>query len=229
MIELLNVSKIYKNETVALDNISLNIGEGVFGLLGRNGAGKTTLLRILTTIIKPTKGEVNILGNVGYMPQEFGFYKEFTVKEIMEYICILRNIDYKRNKVSIEILLENLNLKAQENKKYKNLSGGMKRRLGLAQAMIEEPEILIVDEPTAGVDPQERIRIRNLLLDYGKTHTVIFSTHIIEDIEHICTNLAILDYGKLLFCGSLDSAIVSGVSLEEFYVNITKEELKCKL
>ena len=163
------------------------------------------------------------------MPQEFGFYKEFTVKEIMEYICILRNIDYKRNKVSIEILLENLNLKAQENKKYKNLSGGMKRRLGLAQAMIEEPEILIVDEPTAGVDPQERIRIRNLLLDYGKTHTVIFSTHIIEDIEHICTNLAILDYGKLLFCGSLDSAIVSGVSLEEFYVNITKEELKCKL
>lgn len=229
MIELLNVSKIYKNETVALDNISLNIGNGVFGLLGRNGAGKTTLLRILTTIIKPTKGEVNILGNVGYMPQEFGFYKEFTVKEIMEYICILRNIDYKRNKVSIEILLENLNLKAQENKKYKNLSGGMKRRLGLAQAMIEEPEILIVDEPTAGVDPQERIRIRNLLLDYGKTHTVIFSTHIIEDIEHICTNLAILDYGKLLFCGSLDSAIVSGVSLEEFYVNITKEELKCKL
>lgn len=229
MIELLNVSKIYKNETVALDNISLNIGKGVFGLLGRNGAGKTTLLRILTTIIKPTKGEVNILGNVGYMPQEFGFYKEFTVKEIMEYICILRNIDYKRNKVSIEILLENLNLKAQENKKYKNLSGGMKRRLGLAQAMIEEPEILIVDEPTAGVDPQERIRIRNLLLDYGKTHTVIFSTHIIEDIEHICTNLAILDYGKLLFCGSLDSAIVSGVSLEEFYVNITKEELKCKL
>lgn len=229
MIELLNVSKIYKNETVALDNISLNIGEGVFGLLGRNGAGKTTLLRILTTIIKPTKGEVNILGNVGYMPQEFGFYKEFTVKEIMEYICILRNIDYKRNKVSIEILLKNLNLKAQENKKYKNLSGGMKRRLGLAQAMIEEPEILIVDEPTAGVDPQERIRIRNLLLDYGKTHTVIFSTHIIEDIEHICTNLAILDYGKLLFCGSLDSAIVSGVSLEEFYVNITKEELSCKL
>lgn len=229
MIELLNVSKIYKNETVALDNISLNIGNGVFGLLGRNGAGKTTLLRILTTIIKPTKGEVNILGNVGYMPQEFGFYKEFTVKEIMEYICILRNIDYKRNKVSIEILLKNLNLKAQENKKYKNLSGGMKRRLGLAQAMIEEPEILIVDEPTAGVDPQERIRIRNLLLDYGKTHTVIFSTHIIEDIEHICTNLAILDYGKLLFCGSLDSAIVSGVSLEEFYVNITKEELKCKL
>ena len=229
MIELLNVSKIYKNETVALDNISLNIGNGVFGLLGRNGAGKTTLLRILTTIIKPTKGEVNILGNVGYMPQEFGFYKEFTVKEIMEYICILRNIDYKRNKVSIEILLENLNLKAQENKKYKNLSGGMKRRLGLAQAMIEEPEILIVDEPTAGVDPQERIRIRNLLLDYGKTHTVIFSTHIIEDIEHICTNLAILDYGKLLFCGSLDSAIVSGVSLEEFYVNITKEELSCKL
>lgn len=229
MIELLNVSKIYKNETVALDNISLNIGEGVFGLLGRNGAGKTTLLRILTTIIKPTKGEVNILGNVGYMPQEFGFYKEFTVKEIMEYICILRNIDYKRNKVSIEILLKNLNLKAQENKKYKNLSGGMKRRLGLAQAMIEEPEILIVDEPTAGVDPQERIRIRNLLLDYGKTHTVIFSTHIIEDIEHICTNLAILDYGKLLFCGSLDNAIVSGVSLEEFYVNITKEELSCKL
>ena len=229
MIELLNVSKIYKNETVALDNISLNIGNGVFGLLGRNGAGKTTLLRILTTIIKPTKGDVNILGNLGYMPQEFGFYKEFTVKEIMEYICILRNIDYKRNKVSIEILLENLNLKAQENKKYKNLSGGMKRRLGLAQAMIEEPEILIVDEPTAGVDPQERIRIRNLLLDYGKTHTVIFSTHIIEDIEHICTNLAILDYGKLLFCGSLDSAIVSGVSLEEFYVNITKEELSCKL
>lgn len=235
MIEISNLSKIYKNETVALDNISLNIGTGVFGLLGRNGAGKTTLLRILTTILKPTEGDVNILGlelneknykkikqNVGYIPQEFGFYKEFTVKEIMEYVCILRNIDNQKSKAVIDNALKNLNLKAHKNKKYKNLSGGMKRRLGLAQAMLEEPKILIVDEPTAGVDPQERINIRNILREYGAEHTVIFSTHIIEDIEHICSKLAILDFGKLIFCGDVEKILNSGISLEDAYINMTK-------
>ena len=238
MIEMSNVSKIYKNETIALDNISLNIGKGVFGLLGRNGAGKTTLLRILTTILKPTEGDISVLGlemneknyknikpNIGYIPQEFGFYKEFTVKEIMEYICILRNIDPKKSRAVIDKALINLNLKAQKNKKYKNLSGGMKRRLGLAQAMLEEPEILIVDEPTAGVDPQERINIRNILSEYGKEHTVIFSTHIIEDIEHICSELAILDFGKLIFWGDVKTIINSGLSLETAYINMTKEVL----
>lgn len=238
MIEISNVSKIYKNETIALDNISLNIGKGVFGLLGRNGAGKTTLLRILTTILKPTEGDISVLGlemneknyknikqNIGYIPQEFGFYKEFTVKETMEYICILRNIEPKKSRAVIDEALINLNLKAQKNKKYKNLSGGMKRRLGLAQAMLEEPEILIVDEPTAGVDPQERINIRNILSEYGKEHIVIFSTHIIEDIEHICSKLAILDFGKLIFWGDVETILNSGLSLEEAYINMTKEAL----
>lgn len=238
MIEISNVSKIYKNETIALDNISLNIEKGVFGLLGRNGAGKTTLLRILTTILKPTEGDISVLGlqmneknykaiklNIGYIPQEFGFYKEFTVKEIMEYICILRAIEPKKSKAVIDEALINLNLKAQKNKKYKNLSGGMKRRLGLAQAMLEEPEILIVDEPTAGVDPQERINIRNILREYGKSHTVIFSTHIIEDIEHICSKLAILDFGKLIFWGDVETILNSGMTLEEAYINMTKEGL----
>lgn len=238
MIEISNVSKIYKNETIALDNISLNIGKGVFGLLGRNGAGKTTLLRILTTILKPTNGEIKILGldsneknykkikqHIGYIPQEFGFYKEFTVKEIMEYICILRDIEPKKSKAVIDTALINLNLKAQKNKKYKNLSGGMKRRLGLAQAMFEEPEILIVDEPTAGVDPQERINIREILSEYGKAHTVIFSTHIIEDIEHICSKLAILDFGKLIFWGDVETILNSGITLEEAYINMTREAI----
>lgn len=218
IIETNHLTKKYNNKTIALNDVSLSIGTGIYGLLGRNGSGKTTLMRILTTLIEPTEGTVSVLGmdinlknkdeikrNIGYLPQEFGFYKDFTIMEIMEYICIMRDIDKK----DIESILEKVNLYGDRKKKYKELSGGMKRRVGLAQAMLGNPRILIVDEPTVGVDPEERIKIRRLLNEYAEKNTVLFSTHIIEDIEYICERLAILDYGKLLYSGELAGLLKS--------------------
>lgn len=216
MIQVSNLTKQYNKNTIALKDVSLSIDKGIFGLLGRNGSGKTTLMRILTTLLEPTTGNVHVLGmecnhsncmeikkNIGYLPQEFGFYKEFTVLEIMHYICIMRGIGKEHQKQLITEVLDKVNMLDDKMKKYRQLSGGMKRRVGLAQAMLGNPPILIVDEPTAGVDPEERIRIRKLLSEYSQNNTVLFSTHIVEDIEYTCNNLAILDQGNLLFCGTL--------------------------
>lgn len=201
----------------AVDDITLTMSNGVYGLLGVNGAGKTTLMRMLCTLIKPTSGSILCDGKdifaldgeyrriLGYLPQEFGFYKEFTVSEIMEYICIMRDFDKK----TIGETLEKVNLYNERKKKYKELSGGMKRRVGLAQALLGNPPVLIVDEPTVGVDPEERIKIRKLLNEYAEKNTVLFSTHIIEDIEYICDKLAILDNGKLLYSGSIEDLLKS--------------------
>lgn len=201
----------------AVDDITLTMSNGVYGLLGVNGAGKTTLMRMLCTLIKPTSGSILCDGKdifaldgeyrriLGYLPQEFGFYKEFTVSEIMEYICIMRDFDKK----TIGETLEKVNLYNERKKKYKELSGGMKRRVGLAQAILGNPPVLIVDEPTVGVDPEERIKIRKLLNEYAEKNTVLFSTHIIEDIEYICDKLAILDNGKLLYSGSIEDLLKS--------------------
>ena len=218
IIETSNLTKKYSNKVTALNNVSLSIDTGIFGLLGRNGSGKTTLMRILTTLIEPTGGTASILGmditpanktqikrSIGYLPQEFGFYKEFTFSEIMEYICIMRDFDKK----TIGETLEKVNLYNERKKKYKELSGGMKRRVGLAQAILGNPPVLIVDEPTVGVDPEERIKIRKLLDEYAEKNTVLFSTHIIEDIEYICDKLAILDNGKLLYSGSIEDLLKS--------------------
>lgn len=219
-IEVHNLTKIYKNDVKSLDNINLKINNGMFGLLGQNGAGKSTLMKILIGLIKPTSGSVSILNKelnktnetfiksiIGYMPQEFGFYNNFNVNECLEYIAILKGLPkYERNK-NIKDVLDKVNLREYKKKKYKELSGGMKRRVGLAQALIGEPQILIVDEPTAGVDPQERIRIRNILSSYSKNHTVILSTHIIEDIAITCDKLAILHLGKLLYIGTVKDII----------------------
>ena len=201
----------------AVDDITLTMSNGVYGLLGVNGAGKSTLMRMLCTLIKPTSGSILCDGKdifaldgeyrriLGYLPQEFGFYKEFTVSEIMEYICIMRDFDKK----TIGETLEKVNLYNERKKKYKELSGGMKRRVGLAQAILGNPPVLIVDEPTVGVDPEERIKIRKLLNEYAEKNTVLFSTHIIEDIEYICDKLAILDNGKLLYSGSIEDLLKS--------------------
>lgn len=219
-IRVSNLVKQYSKNIVALKDVSLSIDKGMFGLLGRNGSGKTTLLRILTTLLEPTKGSIHVLGmesnrsncmeikkNIGYLPQEFGFYKEFTVSEIMEYICIMRGVDKGQQKQFITTVLEKVNMLDDRRKKYRQLSGGMKRRVGLAQAMLGNPPILIVDEPTAGVDPEERIRIRKLLSEYSQNNTVLFSTHIVEDIEYTCNKLAILDQGNLLFSGTLEELL----------------------
>ena len=220
IIECTNTTKKYLNGTIGLNQISLSIDKGLFGLLGKNGSGKTTLMRILTTLMEPTQGQVKILDmpinkankkviqqNIGYLPQEFGFYKEFTVYEILEYICILREINKGEQSQLIREALEKVNLYQERQKKYKELSGGMKRRVGLAQAILQNPAILIVDEPTVGVDPEERIKIRRLLTEYAQDNTVLFSTHIIEDIEYTCDKLAILDGGNLLFEGELSTLL----------------------
>ncbi|MBN1058862.1 ATP-binding cassette domain-containing protein [Clostridium botulinum] len=220
IIEIKDLEKKFNKNTIALHNINLNIGKGIFGLLGKNGSGKTTLMRIITTLMKPTKGQVNILGleskaknyedikkNIGYLPQEFGFYKDFTVLEIMNYISILANIEKFSMESKIKKTLKSVGMYSARKKKYKELSGGMKRRVGLAQAMLNEPKILIVDEPTAGVDPEERIKIRNLLNEYSQDNTVLFSTHIVEDIENTCNKLAILNEGKLIFNGDLSNLL----------------------
>lgn len=220
VIQTLDLTKKYNKKATALNHISLSIDTGIFGLLGKNGSGKTTLMRILTILLTPTNGKVSILGmeptkaneeeikrNIGYLPQEFGFYKEFTVYEIMQYMCLLRGTEKSTQKTMIQDALEKVNLTGHSKKKYKQLSGGMKRRVGLAQAIMHSPPILIVDEPTAGVDPEERINIRKLLSTYAEDNAVLFSTHIVEDIEYTCNQLAVLDGGDLLFTGALNELL----------------------
>ncbi len=219
-IQTFDLTKKYKPKATALNHVSMSIDTGIFGLLGKNGSGKTTLMRILTTLLTPTAGKVSILGmeatkanqeeikrNIGYLPQEFGFYKDFTVYEVMQYMCLLRGTEKIVQKTMIQDALEKVNLTSHSKKKYKQLSGGMKRRAGLAQAIMHSPPILIVDEPTAGVDPEERINIRKLLSNYSENHVVLFSTHIVEDIEYTCNQLAVLDDGNLLFTGALNELL----------------------
>jgi len=218
MIKIDNVHKKYKL-THALKGVSLEIEKGMYGLLGPNGAGKTTLMRMIMGLNPPTSGHVEVLGQpisqikalrevVSYLPQEYSFYNKMTVYEAMDYMAILCNIKDKkeRRKKSIE-LLKLVNLIGEKHKKVKSLSGGMKRRLGLAQSLIKEPKVLIVDEPTAGLDPEERLRIRNLLTNLAKDIVVIFSTHIVEDIAYSCDQLAIISEGHILYAGKKDNFI----------------------
>ena len=199
-----------------LDRINLTFDEGIHGLLGPNGAGKTTLIRILSTLLSKTSGEIyydnikvdnkeEIRKIIGYLPQEFSFYPNFTVYETLDYFASLSNI--KLNRKEILDRLERVHLQDIYKAKTKTLSGGMKRRLGIAVAMVGDPEVLIVDEPTAGLDPEERIRVRNMLSDFGKTKTVLLSTHIVEDIQLSCKSLSILNKGKLIYSGTVKEII----------------------
>lgn len=211
-IEIKNLMKRY-GKKLALNNVDLHIDHGMFGLLGANGAGKTTLLRILATILNKTSGTVRIGGipvenvnevrkYIGYLPQEFSLYPHFTLFETMEYFCALSKID-KNPKVRIYELLETVNLLDSQKLRNKALSGGMKRRLGIAIALINQPQLLLVDEPTAGLDPEERMKFRNLLTLFSEKRTVILSTHIIGDIEETCDKLAIIKKGNIIFNGSV--------------------------
>ncbi|PZD94006.1 ABC transporter ATP-binding protein [Paenibacillus sambharensis] len=219
-IQIEQISKQYNRKSYALQNITLDIGQGVCGLLGRNGAGKTTLMRILTGILEASSGSVSVDGMlmtpknrtrlqslIGYLPQEVGFYPNLTVRETMDYIAILHGVNGRSRRAGIRAALENVNLDRHAEKKVRELSGGMRRRLGIAQAIIHEPELLIVDEPTTGVDPEERISIRNLLAEYAGRRTVILSTHIIEDIAQSSRQVAVLDRGLLKYQGDLGSMI----------------------
>ncbi|HCK66476.1 MAG TPA: ABC transporter ATP-binding protein [Anaerolineae bacterium] len=220
MIEIKGLTKTYGvgNKTInALNGIDLRINSGMFGLLGPNGAGKTTFMRILAGIVNPSSGFVKINGfdlttesgkhqiksMLGYLPQELGMYTELTAIQFVDYMAILKGIDdsRKRNQRVHEVL-EMVGLAKESNRKIKGFSGGMKRRVGIAQALVNNPKLLIVDEPTAGLDPEERIRFRNLLVNLATDRVVLLSTHIVEDIGQTCRDLAILAKGQILFRGS---------------------------
>ena len=201
-IQITSLKKTYGNKT-ALDGITFSVGNGMFGLIGRNGAGKTTLMRILATLSRPSGGQVTFDGIpledtkkirsfIGYLPQEFSLYQDMSVLEIMRYLAALS-----------DRLLQQVNLWDDRTKKAGKLSGGMKRRLGIAQALLDDPQVLIVDEPTAGLDPEERLRFYTLLDEFSSSRTVVVSSHIMSDIEAVCENVAVLDAGRLLFAGTV--------------------------
>ena len=212
------LDKTYRGGVHALNNVTLTITNGMFGLLGPNGAGKTTLMRILTGILRPTNGMLQIgdyNGNseegrkeikrvLGYLPQDFGVYPDLSAREFLDYIGILKGLSDRTARYKcVEELLEIVSLTPVSNRKLKTFSGGMKRRIGIAQALLNDPQLLIVDEPTAGLDPEERIRFRNLLSDLGGNRTIILSTHIVEDIAQTCQKLAIMNSGHIIFQGSV--------------------------
>lgn len=216
-IEIKNLTKKFSQDLIAIDNLSLNIETGIFGLLGKNGAGKSTLMKCITTLLVPTEGSINICGIevvpdhyeeikqiIGYLPQELGLYPNLTVEDSLDYMGILSGLDKETRKKRIVELLEITNLAPHAKKKNKQLSGGMKRRVGLVQAMLNLPKVLIVDEPTVGLDPEERINIRNLLTQLSKDRIVILSTHVVEDIAATSKNICIMDSGRSIYNGTVE-------------------------
>jgi len=206
----------FKNEVTAVDHVNLEIGKGIYGFLGENGAGKTTMMRVLATVLKPASGEVFLNGiryreenygkirkKIGYLPQEVQLYPNLSVRECLEYMGELSEVPRPVLKKRIAYYLDKTNMTQQQNKKMRQLSGGMKRRVGLIQALLGKPEFLIIDEPTTGLDPEERIRIRNLLVDLGREQTILFSTHVVEDLAATCSSLAVMKKGKFLYAGSM--------------------------
>ena len=218
------LSKQYKNK-IAVDRVSFTLSEGVTGLLGANGAGKTTLMRMMTGILAPTGGEISADGIavqteeyrslLGYLPQDFGYYPEFTAKEFILYIAALKGLEKKHAKRKTDELLEVVGLSDAANKKIKTFSGGMKQRVGIAQAIVNDPKILILDEPTAGLDPKERVRFRNLIASIGKDTIVLFSTHIVSDIDSIAKSLLMMRDGQIIYEGDWDK---EQGDLEQFYM-----------
>jgi ABC-2 type transport system ATP-binding protein len=214
-IEIHSVFKEYRNHVCALKNINFCVPHGVFGLLGHNGAGKTTLMKLISTILKPTSGYISVLGydtqkeghdirrNIGYLPQELAMYPTLTVKEFVQYIAKLKGVADKNLVLSA---LAQVGMETFSDRKIGKLSGGMKRRVGIAQAIVDSPQLLIVDEPTAGLDPEERVRFRSILSRYAKGgRTVLLSTHIVEDISQLCEHIAVLNKGELFFTGQSEA------------------------
>lgn len=219
-ISIKNVNKTYNKKKV-LNNINLDIENGMFGLLGHNGAGKSTLMKIITTLITPDKGgkieicgqdikenQMNIREIIGFLPQEFSIYPQMTAYEFLDYIALLNNInDNSARDELIGNVLSKVNLFDHKNGKVGQFSGGMKRRLGIAQAIIKNPRVLVVDEPTAGLDPEERIKFRTMLVELSEDRIVILSTHIVEDISASCEKLGLMFSGQLKFVGTPDDFI----------------------
>ena len=227
------LTKQYKNK-IAVDRISFTLANGVTGLLGANGAGKTTLMRLLCGILNPTSGTVTYEGMdvdteeyrdiLGYLPQEFGYYPEFSGRDFLLYMSAVKGLAKSDAKYKTEELIELVGLKEAARKKVRTYSGGMKQRLGIAQALLNDPQVLIMDEPTAGLDPQERIRFRELISGLGRERIVLLSTHIVSDLEHIADRLMIMKEGRLIWQGNWDSG---KEDMESFYISAIKGERPC--
>ena len=208
-LQITNVSKTYSNGVQALKNVSLTIPNGMYGLLGPNGAGKSTLMRILATLQEPDTGsvqldDIDVLKQkdevrkiLGYLPQEFGLYPKVSAEKLLDHFAILKGINERRNEV-VETLLRQVNLWEVRKQKLGGYSGGMKQRFGVAVALLGNPKLMIVDEPTAGLDPAERVRFLNLLSELGENSIVLLSTHIVEDVSELCTRMGIIDKGEIL-------------------------------
>ena len=216
-IRLEGVCKYYGKKQ-ALKDVTMTIPSGMFGLLGRNGAGKTTLMKILATLHRADVGKVSVCGvdvnnsaeirnMTGYLPQDFSMYGNMGAYEAMDYLGTLSGLSKRERKERMPKLLEKVNLSRNYRTKVKAMSGGMRRRLGIAQAILNNPKVLIVDEPTAGLDPEERVRFRNLLCEIAEERIVILSTHIVGDVEATCENIAVLDEGSLKFAGTVEELL----------------------
>jgi ABC-type multidrug transport system ATPase subunit len=218
-LEITGLTKLYRGGVRALDGVSLSIGPGVLGLLGPNGAGKSTLMRILATITKPTSGAVTwngvdaardpdaVRSVLGYLPQDFGVYPNLTPLEFLDYVAAAKGIDPGDARRRIDELLELVNLTEAQKRPLGGFSGGMRQRVGIAQALLNDPRLLIVDEPTAGLDPEERVRFRNLLSELSGERIVLLSTHIVSDVEAAATEIAMLSHGRLVAHGSPESLL----------------------
>ena len=207
------LSKLYNNK-IAVDRVSLRLHEGVYGLLGENGAGKTSLIRMVCGVLKPSSGSISFDGldvgdeeyraALGYLPQDFGYYPEFSAQDFMYYMASLKGLTKPAARAKTRELLELVSLSDVAKKKIRTFSGGMKQRLGIAQTLLNDPKLLILDEPTAGLDPKERIRFRNLIARLGQNRIVLLSTHIVSDVEHIAGTILLMKKGKMLHQGSLE-------------------------
>lgn len=233
-LEIRDLSKNFGKKQ-ALNRVSLQIEQGMFGLLGPNGAGKTTLMKVITTLTKKSSGEVTLCGIpveqcakvrkiIGYLPQEFSMYGNMKAYEALDYLAVLSGMSKKERALKVPEMLEKVNLGDQHKTKVKAMSGGMKRRLGIAQAIIHDPKVIVVDEPTAGLDPEERVRFRNLLCEIAKDRIVILSTHIVGDIEATCENIAVLNQGEILFRGKV-SQLLEAVKGKVYMTQVSAMEL----
>jgi ABC-type multidrug transport system ATPase subunit len=237
-LQINNLSKTYSNGVKALDNLNLEIGSGMFGLLGPNGAGKSSLMRTIATLQKPDSGSIefdgiNVLENqmelrkiLGYLPQEFGVYPNMSAENLLDYFARLKGISSNKDrKAIVKQVLEVTNLYDVRTKNVNGYSGGMKQRFGIAQLLLNNPKLIIVDEPTAGLDPAERHRFLNVLREIGTNHTVIFSTHIVDDVKELCHEMAILNGGKILN-QSTPKAATDGLKGQIWTKIITRETLE---
>jgi ABC-2 type transport system ATP-binding protein len=224
-VEITSLTRRY-GRTTAVAGVDLQAGHGVLGLLGPNGAGKTTLLRMMATLISPTEGTIRLLGRdpgqygprreirrrLGYLPQSLGYYPGFTVVEFVEYFALLKEMPAARVPAAVAAAVEQVDLGSRAKAKLRTLSGGMLRRVGIAQAIVNDPELLLLDEPTAGLDPEQRVQFRGLLRDIGQRATVVVSTHLVEDVGAACAEVALMDQGRVVFRGTPGELTARGES-----------------